>query len=145
MQFFNFGNGPTYHYFAWLQKNKEDTAGLIRKAFDQVEKDDWFKMGECPSVVARDRLADLLEELFDLQIAEVFTEYVSFYDGPGIGDVDDSAESLALPLFMEAARSISFTIVAHALLIDAGKWNPDPIEDKFPLPGADCPDAEARQ
>jgi hypothetical protein len=42
---------------------------------------------------------------------------------------------------MEAAKTISFTTVAHALLIDAGKWNPDPIEDHFPLPGDDRPDA----
>jgi hypothetical protein len=42
-----------------------------------------------------------------------------------LGEVSNDADSLWQPILCDALNKISFEDVAQALLIQAGKWNPD--------------------
>jgi hypothetical protein len=119
VQFFNFGNDQTYHFFQWVSRSGMiDPKELISKAMEQVEDDDWFKMGSDVSTVARDKLADLLEELLEEVTGMVSDEWP-------IGAVGPSDEALTAPILQAALNQIDFHAVATALLISAGKWAPD--------------------
>jgi len=122
MEFFNFGNDPTYHCFVWLTEGgTTDIPALVKKAFDLVEGDDWFKMGEDVSTVAQDKLAELLED----HVCETLG-LVNLVDGPEIGGaVSGSAASLTDPLLMLELQQINFSVIALAILMQQGKWNPD--------------------
>jgi hypothetical protein len=119
MQFFNFGNDQTYHFFKWVTESgmvKPDE--LIAKAQQQVEGDEWFKMGMDVSSVARDKLSELLKDVL--------------YDAHGlqegeheIGLVWQSDEALLMPIMHYALNQIATDAVAEALLIAAGKWAPN--------------------
>jgi hypothetical protein len=121
VKFFNFHNDQTYHCFAWVRAGGlGDVKALIARAYERVEKNDWYKMDLDVCMVARDELADLVRD--GIEEATILID-----DGPGIGDVSDqSAESLTEPLLRDALFSISFKTVAEALLLAEGKWNPDP-------------------
>jgi hypothetical protein len=63
MQFVNFGNDQTFHCFHWLIGSGEvDIDALISKAMARVEFTEEFKEGIPTSWIARDILADLLED-----------------------------------------------------------------------------------
>jgi hypothetical protein len=132
IEFFNFTNQETYHLFQWISKNV-DTKALIDKAFKLAEADVW-------EVTAGDTATGLLTELTNLLEALVWEEVASkieIYDESdfALGEVDDSDESLWIPLVAHAFRKMHFGNVAQALLIRAGKWSPDKHPpDYFPLP-----------
>jgi hypothetical protein len=132
IQFFNFGNGPTYHYFAWLRESGlVDVKDIVRTACAAVEGDRWDGIGECPSIVARDKLATMLRGILEEKLGEALPGCASVTEPPRIGDVDASLQSLFRPFVREAAGRIDFDKVAVALLIDAGKWDPDPMPEYF--------------
>jgi len=122
MQFFNFWNPQTFHYFKWLTEGGAvDCAALVAKAMERVEGDSWFEMGVCVSRVVRDKLAEDLEELLD---EEILSEVMPL-DEPEIGMVNSRPESLWAPILDAAVRDICFHSVAEAVLIKQGKWAPD--------------------
>jgi hypothetical protein len=125
MQFDNFINEPTSHFFTWMTDGGGTAAlpGLLAKAFGQVEDDPRFMMGEGFPEVAREKLAELLEvHLLDF-----------LGEGGWIGEVDDRLESLTRPLLELSLSQIDFKAVA--VLIREKKWAPDKVvPEMFPLP-----------
>jgi hypothetical protein len=125
VQFFNFRNEPTFHFFEWVRATK-DTKKLIAEAYDACEGDEWFEMGEDVSRVARDKLADRLEEILE----EAQSDWGLVTDEWSVGDVDlhacaqagTSLDALFLPLLSFVCSEILCCAVAEALLRDAGKW-----------------------
>jgi hypothetical protein len=93
---------------------------LIDTAMQQVEGDDWYKMGMDDSTVCRDKLADLLQERVEDLMADV-----GDFGESGIGSVGPSVAYLWQPILNDAMAGIDFSVVAHALLLAAGKWAPD--------------------
>lgn len=126
MQFFNFGNSETFHFFKWVSEsgqvvseNGQDLQGLIDKAFQEAEGDAFFKMDVDVCYVVKEKLADLLYD--------VIWEIVPDLDpdvAPGIGEVGIGPGSLWLPILSIALERIDCHTVAEALLIRAGKWAP---------------------
>jgi hypothetical protein len=122
-EFFNFDSQPNYHYFTWLRESGlVDVGELVRKAFEQVEQNEMWHRGFSPSSVALDNLSTMLQDIFEEHVIRALPEYVDLGEGPSPG------ESLVSSLVSEAAHNIDFGTVAHALLIDCGKWNPTPPE-----------------
>ena len=122
MQFFNFGSQETFHFFKWVTESGcLKTDELIAKAMQQVEGDEMFEMGVSVSDVARDKLAELLEEALD----DVKMDALDDIEGPEIGCVWNDPASLWKPLLTLAFYQIDCRAVAEALLIRAGKWAPD--------------------
>jgi hypothetical protein len=119
VRFFNFGSDESYHFFEWLRQHR-DVPALVAKAMKEVEVNEWFKMGEDVSRVARDQLAGIVEEELENLIGDG-TDY-----DPNFIEKADDVGALVKPLLAIASGRIDFGAVAEALLIDAGKWNPDP-------------------
>lgn len=118
VQFFNFGNDETFHFFRWVTDGgRVSSDELVTRALSQVDGDDWFKMGMDVSTVARDKLADSL--------SEVVNGLSPVDDSDEIGEVDAGPESLFNPLLKLAIDRIDLHAVAQAMLIRAGKWAPD--------------------
>lgn len=66
MQFFNFGNDESFHFFKWVcESGLVDVQRLIDEAFQNAEHDKWLEIGTCVSWVVRDKLADLLQDVLD--------------------------------------------------------------------------------
>jgi hypothetical protein len=138
MQFFNFGNNETFHFFEWICAGKAGgPEALIDRAFKAAEKpgpDDWPEMDIC--YVVRDRLRDELQEILyntepDLDLNSRGSEIgVIWRDATG----QPSDISLLHPIFALALYRIDCQAVAEALLIQAGKWTPCKEPPEF-LPG----------
>jgi hypothetical protein len=124
-EFFDFGSQPNYHYFTWLRESGlVNVEELVRRAFEQVEQNEMWQQGFCPSSVALDNLQTMLLDIFNEQVRRILPEYT------GAGSAPSTGESLVLSLVSEAAANIEWSTVAHALLIDSGKWNPTPPESE---------------
>jgi hypothetical protein len=122
VEFFNFGNDETYHFFRWVTDGgRINPDELIAEALEQVEGDELYKMGMDVSSVAKDNLAAILKErLEDLGDATAFTRMSN-----EIGEVDGNPESLFEPLLKLAIDRIDLHAAAEAMFIRAGKWAPD--------------------
>jgi hypothetical protein len=122
VEFFNFGNDETYHFFRWaIDGGCINPDELIAEALEQVEEDELYKMEMDVSSVAKDNLADILKErLEELGDAKVFTRMSN-----EIGEVDGSPQSLFEPLLKLAIDRIDLHAAAEAMLIRARKWAPD--------------------
>jgi hypothetical protein len=123
MQFFNFTNDETFHFFKWVTESGQvDPNALIAEAYSKVETDEEHFEGEDICVVAKDILAEqlsnLLEDALDLL-------GLSPADAAVVGNGWDSKESLWHPLLALAAVRINCDVTAEALLVRAGKWTPD--------------------
>jgi hypothetical protein len=116
MQFFNFGSNETYLFFEWVRRHR-DVATLVAKAMSQVEGDEWYEMDADVCYVARDKLHELLREILEDSLGDNPEEPLL--------EATEPHEQLTNPLLMGAARRIDLGTVAHALLLDAGKWSPD--------------------
>jgi hypothetical protein len=130
MQFFNFGNSETYLFFEWVRRH-HDVATLVAKAMSQVEGDEWYEMDLDVCYVACDRLQELLREILQDTLGDDPEEPLlrggELHQQLAPPQLREAARNhqLAHPLLMEAARRIDLGTVAHALLLDAGKWSPD--------------------
>jgi hypothetical protein len=67
VEFFDFGNSESFHFFKWLgeQPGERGPQALIARAFEAADTDKWLEMGACVSRVVRDKLADILGELLE--------------------------------------------------------------------------------
>jgi hypothetical protein len=122
MQFFSFGNDETYHFFKWVtESGLVDVDALIAQAFKDAEDDEWLKRGFSVSSTLREKLSSILLETMLSQSPNL--ELVD----PDLAchRVDDTGESLWMPILGLAFQRIDHGRVAEALLIRAGKWNPD--------------------
>jgi hypothetical protein len=120
MQFFDFGNSVTFHYFKWVSESGQaDPDALIGEAFRKAETDTEHFPGEDVCMVVRDNLAGLLTEL----LADVVPDVADDSAFP-LGGVWNSPESLWKPILAHAIWTVDCQAVAEALLIRAGKWNP---------------------
>jgi hypothetical protein len=136
MEFFNFGNSATYHYFTWVRQcGQLNTAALIAKAFDRAATDrdmEVISIGTTDDV--QEKLAGLLREILEDRLRDGVPGFLGIEEH-GYGEVrPEDPKSLWLPFVAEAADSINHFAIAEALLRDAGNWNPDPPEELFPLP-----------
>lgn len=122
MQFFNFVNEPTFHFFKWVTESDQvDVDTLVRQAFDGVEKTESHQMGFSVSESAREALGKLLMHHLD----EWTSDFDFLVDEETIGSVTQTQESLFRPLLKWALDHIYFETVAEALLRRASKWAPD--------------------
>jgi hypothetical protein len=124
LELFNHGNPETYHFIRWVIAQPSLTDRLVKSAFDAVEGDEWFKMGECPAVVARDKLAEALAELLQDAAAQVDVDEDGPYqpEGPLVGDTVDALLKMMLAL---SIRAVDCTIAAEAVLRHCNRWAPD--------------------
>jgi hypothetical protein len=124
MNFYNFHNNETYHFFVWLtESGTVDLSKLIRQAFDAVEGDPWYEMGDD---ISRVQLGGILQNLLE----EYMIDFDADLDEAAIEDLwkDDSPSNtrcLFLPIFSLALSRIDYLSVAEAILIQHGKWNPE--------------------
>jgi hypothetical protein len=136
MEFFNFGNSATYHYFTWVREcGQLNTAALIAKAFDRVAADpgmEVLSVGTTHDV--QEKLAELLREILEDRLLDSVPGFLGIEEH-GYGEIHpEDPKSLWLPFVAEIADSINHFAIAEALLRDAGKWNPEPLVEEFPLP-----------
>jgi hypothetical protein len=124
IQFFNFGNDETFHFFKWVSESGQVTpATLIATAYHNSEApDDEHLEDEDICVVARNRLAGLLADL--LEETTPVGDFTGGEQEHEIGNVWNSPESLWKPIFASALSRIDCHAVAEAMLIQAGKWTP---------------------
>jgi hypothetical protein len=138
MEFFNFWNAETFHVFQWATNCRAlNLDAMIAAAFEAVKPEDLgvgtlreLALGkiEC----ALDNLSQDLQELVDAQFGQLagLCGANEDLDTWGIADVPDgSANSLLLPILAHAMNGIDYRVVAQALLMRAGKWNPDLTPD----------------
>ena len=122
-QFINFGNDQTYHCFCWLRDSRAvDIDALVREAVTQIQGETWFDIGMDVSTVSRDKLAELIEDQVNQQLDGLPGGLGADL---GIGDIGTSAAHLFGPILRRALDDIRYDVIAVALLIAAGKWNPD--------------------
>src|SRR5258708_5663223 len=115
-------NDQTYHFFRWVcASGQVDTEALVAEAFRTAEANADHSLEEDIRFAVRDRLAERLEQL----LAETAPHTTAPEHARRIGDVDDSPESLWIPIFASARLGISCPLVAEALLIQAGRWVPN--------------------
>jgi len=122
MEFYDFVNQQTYHFFTWVTKGgMVDVSDLVAKAMEQVEGNYGFQIGMDVSTTAKRELADLLEERL-LELLDVG----DLQDALGVvGTVDASLDSLTGPLLALSVNQIYFDVTAEAILRQRGKWSPD--------------------
>jgi hypothetical protein len=122
MQFFNFTNDETFHFFKWITESEQvDPNALIDEAYIKVETDKDHFEGEDICIVARDILADQLRDLLDDALEPL---PLPFWDET-LSNVENSKESLWHALLAFAAERINCRVTAEALLVWAHKWAPD--------------------
>ena len=106
MEFFNFGNDETFHFFKWIcESGQADANDLIANAYKEAEAlaDDEFEE-ENICIVVRNHLANTLRDLlWEAAPGERFTLPV---EAPEIGCVWDEPESLWLPILVLALNRI---------------------------------------
>jgi hypothetical protein len=126
VQFFNFGNQQTFHYFDWLTRSGSvDTDQLIARAFEELAKntDDQITLTE-EAMGTSEALRDVLARQLRERLEAILPLQADLWAGPWIGDVDGSEESLWTVILYDAARDIDLHAVAQALLIRSGNWAP---------------------
>jgi hypothetical protein len=130
MQFFNFTNEETFHFFEWVTRGKQvDPEALIADAYRDAENDrEGALIGEAMGIcyLVRDHLADRLADVLEETLPLEFRIDDGFYQA---GAVQEDEESLWQPLLALAAGGVNYSLVAQALLARAGKWSP---EKEFP-------------
>src|SRR4051812_48668347 len=95
MQFFDFGNSETFHYFRWLtHPGNADLPALVQKAI--VDAEDSADSVSCQT---RERLADALGELLN---EHLYQNLGILPEGHALGDVWHNVESLWEPLLAAA-------------------------------------------
>ena len=100
IQFFNFGNDETFHFFRWVSESGQvDPGTLIATAYEQADApDDEHFDADVICIVVRDKLANLLEEVITESAPDCFQ-----LDAHEIGDVmtppspERNANGLLLP------------------------------------------------
>jgi hypothetical protein len=122
IQFFNFWNRQTFHVFKWVSSSGQvDVKALIAQAFQTAtEQEQPLEVDTSHGV--RDCLAALLQDIVEEAVPD---EASPPYAIKELGDVSGDNESLWQPLLLDVVKQICFDEVAQALLIQAGKWNPD--------------------
>jgi hypothetical protein len=133
VRFFYFYNAPTFHFFQWIcHSGQVDPDKLVADALAQVEGDEGFKLGTDVSTEAQGKLAELLEEVLEEQANEQLPAFENVVgdDVIGVGRFEADGGgyqwpgALFAPLLAEALAGIHFDVVAQALLIRSGKWEP---------------------
>lgn len=125
MQFFNFTNEETFHFFKWVTDSGQvDPKALIEEADSSVEADTEHFEEEAICVVARDILARPLYVLLEDALEPLHGTLADAAEAE-VGNVWNSKELLWLPLLALAAVRVDCGATAQALLIRAGKWAPD--------------------
>ncbi len=128
IEFFNFVNQETFHFFQWICKSvPSGPEALIADAFKRADEPGEMEFpGEDVCYAVRDRLAEILEKILDdvastldiddelLEIGTVWTDE----QGRPVG------KALWQPILALAFGQIDCRTVAEALLIRHGKWNP---------------------
>jgi hypothetical protein len=122
VEFFNFGNDQTFHFFTWLCKSGlVDLQQLIRDALnDADESPDALEREEGYSDLAVERLAYRLEDSLNEQLINVIPDHLP-PDGPYIAGECSTLNDLWMPLLSHAVHSVDCYKVAEALLIRARK------------------------
>jgi hypothetical protein len=131
VEFFNFGNNETFHFFKWICESEPGPDALIAEAERKAEtvEHDEFEWEDICFIVRNRLMTKFGEILFDiapeldndlLEIGKIETPLWSH-------TADGHADSLLQPIFAVALSRIDFQAVAEALLIQAGKWNPSKV------------------
>lgn len=134
MEFFNFWNAETFHFFQWLTKtDAASPQALIDRAIEKVddpepeERSGLETMLGNGCIAVREALSGLLSELLEDALfllngkpMDVCT-ILDCEDRKGGLDINDLFE----PLLKHAVANVDCDVVAEALLRRAGKWNPD--------------------
>jgi hypothetical protein len=130
MEFFNFTNEPSYHFFQWLiYSGQVDVDALLHKTLADVKASELVEIDLATSLLARENLRR--------QLADLFGQHQQVWYGKQGLDLDRytveaclvsndyaEADALFVGLLEHAAASVSFGAVAEALLRRAGKWAP---------------------
>ena len=130
MEFFNFTNESTYHLYQWLvHSGQVDIDALLHKTLADVKASELVEMDLATSVLARENLQQQLTEVLRQHQQTWFAKHeldLDRYSVEACAASNDYAEADALfvTLLEHAAASISFAVVAEALLRRAGKWAP---------------------
>jgi hypothetical protein len=133
MEFFNFGNSQTFHFFEYVTKSgKVPVDELMAKAQDAIdEKDlDLYDVCECLANEMVNVFADALDDAIDaaglscnLEALQCGEWLPSEHGGHIRGEQEEA--DLFRPILAEALEQINFYAVAVAILLSKGKWNPD--------------------
>ena len=121
VQFYNFGNEETYHFFRWVSESGQvDPLELIDRAIREAGPDEELDKGAGVSSEVKDSLAEILSELLWEQAPDLDPDLGEYE----IGTVQDGPDWLLNPILSNALTRIDCQAVAVALLIQAGRWAP---------------------
>lgn len=127
MQFFNFHNEQSFHFFKWVTDGGGvDASAMVAKALSRPGSEDSVPMGreniEAAHAKLRGWLIDLVETVTGFGL-----------DKPtGIGSpAGGGPDAFTRPLLHDAVRKIHFGAVAEALMRINGKW----VEPNYPSSG----------
>lgn len=128
IEFFHFGNDETYHFFRWVTEGGwHDADALVTKAMERVDEESCPTAGADVSMIARSKLADMLGEILDAILEDLWHG-----ESPGeIGDVGRHPAFLVNPILKRALDQIDLRTVAQAMLIRFRKWAPDRERPEF--------------
>jgi len=118
MQFFNFHNDQTFHFFNWVMDGGAvDASAMVAKALACPGNEDDQHMGRESAIAAHAKLRGWL-----IDLVETMTGFE--LDKPsGIGTpANGGPEAFTRPLLHDAVRKIHFDAVAEALMRINGKW-----------------------
>jgi hypothetical protein len=111
VEFFNFGNQQTYHFFCWVTENF-DTSAQVRGAFARAGEEVSHEWSDLVEDALAERLGEMLED------ERLDAGHESEDTAPCIGDVSPpEPESLFEPILAQALRGIDMRAVAEAVLL----------------------------
>lgn len=139
MQFFDFHNHQTFHFFYWVcHSGVVDVETLVSRAFDMTHEEQPVEVHENLSDAVAQKLSELLVQVLEshveAELVPVMGTGVSDCDAAHVCDYDPSLEkpsasyserfALFIPLIRHALDQIAFQRVAVAILIRQKKWAP---------------------
>jgi hypothetical protein len=134
MQFYNFTNDETYHYFKWVtESGQADPDELIQRAFARLEEEGPIVEGIDISYSLKKVLVAYLDEILEQQ-----TDGLSAVDEFGLLEPGNMRNTVGHPLLNPILQwgvlRIRIDLVAEALLIRSGKWAPGRDRPEFEGP-----------
>jgi len=123
VQFFDFANRPTYLFFRWVREGGggQDPIALVSAAMNAAEHEDFFEIDGDVSSASHGALTKLLGTVLDGLCDAANCERHEDTGAP----VDPDPEWMMGALLFDAIGHIILSDVAQAMLVEAGKWNPD--------------------
>src|SRR5262245_35779356 len=92
---------------------------------NRVEDNELFKIDVDVSTIARDELAEMLQEILEAQMLGADVSELELDILAGHSPVNEGWRGLVHPILADALADISMNVVAEAMLRKCGKWAPD--------------------